>query len=341
MENKSPTIHDIAKALNISASTVSRALNNHPSISKKTVKKIKEMAENLGYKPNVLATNLRTGKSNAIGLIVPRINRSFFSDTISGIEQVTSTQGYNLIICQSDEKLANEKQNIITLVNSRVDGIIISVTNETTNAEHLEIIKNSSIPLVFFDRVIEDYEACQVVNDNYKAAYNVVQHLISQGYQRIVHFAGSLNNNIYRDRKEGYEQALKDNGLPYESELIFHNTITKEEGEIAARKIADMSARPDAIFSSGDYAALGAMLVFKSKKIRVPEDMGIAGFANEPFTQYLSPSLTTVNQFGIKVGIEAANLILQQIKHKDKGLVDTFKKVVPTKLCLRSSSLRK
>ena len=315
MSEKRVTIHDIARKLNITASTVSRALNNHSRISKKTKDEVKKVAEKMNYHPNVIAHNLRKGKANTIGLVVPRINRQFFADAIHGIEQVTNPAGYNLIICQSGELYQKEHENINTLLNNRVDGIIISVSFETEYSDHLQGAYNRGIPLLQFDRICSDMEVNNVVNDNFGGAYEAVSHIIEQGYRRIIHFAGPLHISIYKERFLGYKKALEDYGIRFDERLVYHETITKEKGTSAAKDILMHSGipKPDAIFSAGDYSALGAMLVLKENGVEIPRQMGIAGVANEPFTSLIDPGLTSVEQYSVTIGEKAAHLLLEEI----------------------------
>lgn len=330
------TIHEIAKKLNITASTVSRALNNHPRISDETKKLVQKTAKAMGYRPNVIASNLRTGKTMSIGLIVPRINRTFFSDAISGIESITSPAGYNLIICQSDESLKKETENITTLLNSRVDGVIISISSETQNGKHLQPLIDNRIPLVQFDRTTNDIETDQVINDNFDAAYKATLHLIEKGFKRIAHFAGNLNNNIYQQRLAGYQKALEDKGNSQEDSLIFYNTVTHEQGINAGKKILEMDNRPDAIFSAGDYSAVGAFKIFKEAKVNIPGEMGIFGFANEPFTDLLSPSLSTIEQHAYDMGRTAAKLLIEQLNNNGVTIAKLI--TIKSSLCLREST---
>ena len=242
------TIHDIARMLNISASTVSRALNDNPRISKKTREKVKELALKLNYQPNVVASNLRTGKSKTIGVVVPHLNRNFFSNVIGGIELTASNAGYRVIITQTYEQYEKEVENIRALINARVEGILISISGGTHNLDHLRQVKNSNIPLLFFDRVVDEIESNKVLIDDFQGAYKAVSHLISEGFTNIVHFAGPTHINVYRNRLLGYLEALKQNKLDQKKEYIFHDTLTEEKGWNACKEIMNRKDRPDAIF---------------------------------------------------------------------------------------------
>lgn len=339
MANKRTTIHDIAKALELTASTVSRALNDHPKISIETKEIVRKKAKELNYTANTLAASLRTGKAKTIGLIVPRINRFFISNTISGIESVTNKAGYNIIICQSEENLQKEEQNIITLINSRVDGIMIAISFETATSKHIEKARKSGIPIVQFDRIREDVPVSNVLNDNEMASYLAVTHLLEQGYTSIAHFAGPLHINIYRQRLAGYKKALKEHNIIFDESLVFENVLDKEKGYQTTCQIINNQLNVDAIFSSSDYSALGALLAAKQLQVNVPQQLGIVGFANEPFTEFVSPSLTSINQFAEEMGATVAKTIIDQIENHNEELVPKSISIVP-KLIVRESSMR-
>ena len=338
MARKPVTIHDIARKLNISASTVSRALNNHPRISVETIRKVKNAARKFNYQPNVLASSLRTGKGRSIGLIVPKINRFFFADTISGIESVITPAGFNLIICQSNEQYSREVENVKTLISSRVAGIIISISGETRDAGHLKMIIENDIPLVQFDRACEGIRSSKVLNTNEAGAFEATTHLIQRGYRKIACFAGSLVLNIYQERLEGYRKALKSAGMKFDDEMVIESDLTYQFGIEATRELME-NKHPDAIFSSGDFAALGALSRLKKMKIRVPRDVGVVGFANELVTDYSDPPLTSVNQFGYMMGNQAARRLLDEMSQDRQ--TRSFKTImVPTQLVVRKSSSR-
>jgi LacI family transcriptional regulator len=315
MATRRTTIHDIAKELNMTASTVSRALNDHPKISQATKILVQNKAKEMNYTTNVLAASLRTGKAQTIGLVVPRINRVFISNTIAGIESVTNRAGYNIIICQSDEKQLKEEQNINTLINSRVDGIIMAISFGNNSAEHIERARKEGIPVVQFDRIREDVPVSNVLNDNEEISYQAVKHLISQGYRRIVHFAGPQHINIYRQRFGGYKKALLEHGFEFDENLVFSEVLDKERGFQTFQQIIDNKLDVDAVFSASDYSAMGALLAAKENNISIPEQLGIVGFANEPFTEFIDPSMTTIDQRAVEMGAEVARLILDEIEN--------------------------
>lgn len=326
------TIVDIAKKLNITPSTVSRALANNERVSIKTRELVKRTAEEMGYQPNILASSLRKGTSDTIGMVVPRINRHFFSNVICGVEEVLNESGYNLTIIQTSEKYLNEVKAIDTLRKSRVAGIIISHSLETTDFEHLEQVA-AQLPLVQFDRVVENLEGPKIINDNYKGAYLTTQQLIKSGYKKFVHLAGNDNVLIYKERKQGFLDALKDAHMDMANVKVIDNAITRESGYTS---IKDMYGEEefDVVFCAGDYAALGAIEFLKENGVDIPNEVGVTGFGNEPFAELMSPSMTTIDQNGAEMGRIAAISMLDCIN--DKSL--NSNKVVPVKLEWRQSS---
>lgn len=333
-----PTIHDIARELKISASTVSRALNDNPRISLKTKEKIKAVADSLGYRPNTLASNLRNKKSNTIGIVVPLINRHFFSSVISGAEDVAFKAGYNVVISQSNDLADKEIKIVQSMFSNRVDGLIISIAMQTNTYEHLKIFKKKNIPLVFFDRVIPEIETDKIVVDDFAGGFRVTQHLIDQGYKRIAHLAGTQNLMTYFDRKNGYIEALRKKGIPYDESLVIVNSLTSEEGVTAVQQLMKLPSPPDAIFCGNDTTALSVMIYLRDKGVRIPQDFGIVGFSNEPFSKVVSPSISTIAQPGFKMGQKASELIIREIETKER---DPQTIILPTELIIRESSSKK
>jgi LacI family repressor for deo operon, udp, cdd, tsx, nupC, and nupG len=321
-KGKRTTIYDIAAKLGITASSVSRALNNSNQVNEKTKELIMKTADELNYKRNVLASNLRKGHSKTIGIVVPRINQNFFANVIAGIEEATYQKGYNLIICQSGESHDKEIQCVTTLVNQDVDCIVISVSADGNDYQHLQNVIDHGIQLIQFDRVAEELETLKVINDNEQASYEAVSHLIESGYKRIGLLEGPQNLSIFKQRKTGYLRALKAYNIEVIDELIVENAWTKELGAEGTRKLLTLPQPPDAIFAStSDFSALGVLEVANAMKIQVPAELGICGYANEGFSAITSPSITTIDQFSIYMGNTVANLYFQE-----KGNVDTLSK---------------
>jgi len=331
------TIHDIARELNVSASTVSRALQEHPRISEATRDAVKRVAAKYNYQPNVVASSLRKGSSKTVGVIVPRINRNFFSNVIGGMEELLASSGYHLMICQTHEKLENEISAIQTLVNARVDAVMLSISMETFDYEHIRALTEKGIRLFFFDRAAAGIQCGSVVVDDRLGAYLSVKHLLEQGYRRIMHVAGAERINIYRGRKEGYLQAMNEAGVEVHPSWIMETSLVQEDGESAFTNSLKM--KPDAFFCAGDFAALGIMQAARKAGLRVPGDLGITGFANEPFTAFLEPSLTTVDQRGGEMGSKVAEMFLQCEK-EDSPSVSCEQLILEPELIIRESSVK-
>ena len=341
MRKKRTTIYDIAEKLNITASSVSRALNNSNYVNETTKKLILETAAELNYKRNTIASNLRSGKSKTIGIVVPRINQNFFSNVIAGIEGETYEKNYNLIICQSNESHEKEIKCVNTLMNQQVDCIVISLAADSKDHKHLKNVIDHGIQLIQFDRVADELETLKVINDNEAASFEAVSHLIEQGYKRIALLEGPQNLNIFRERKAGYINALKKYDIPVLNELIIENAWTKELGAQGTRKLLSMPNPPDAIFAStSDFSALGVLEVATDMGFKVPDQLGICGYSNEAFTEITSPSITTIDQFSVYMGKTIANLFFQEMESKEVVVVPKVISIKP-KLIIRSSTSKK
>jgi len=336
MKNNNVTIHDISKALGIDSSTVSRALNNSDRVSKKTKEKIFSKAAELGYQRNSLASKLRTNRTNTIGVIVPRISRHFFSSVIAGIEETAFKAGFDVIICQSLESIEREKKLVETLLSNRVDGILISISMETANFEHLDNYKSNGFPLIFFDRPCNVPENTNVIIDDVKAGFDATAHLIERGCKHIVHFSGPQNLELYRNRKKGYSNALKTYGIPFSEDLVIETQLMQQDGIDAARQLLKFP-KVDGIFSANDTAAISAIQYLKTKAINIPSDIAIVGFSNEPISAIIEPSLSTINQPDFEMGKVASSLLFEQIKNKKYSSENQTKILKPT-LIVRNSS---
>lgn len=340
MKKEKVTIHDIAKKLNITASTVSRALNDHPRISTATKKAVLKVAEKLNYQPNNIAAALRNGKSNILGIIVPTIDRSFFSSVIRGIEEIANTSRYNVMICQTYDKYEKELQTVEALLNARVDGIIVSHSKDAHDFSHLIKVKERGIPLILFDRFNSDLEVSQVVIDDFLGAYKATEHLIQQGCKRIAHFTNTIKVSIYKERLRGYQEALKNNGLIYDESLVIESNLQLEDGRNSMLQLLKLKALPDAVFSASALGIAGAMQVLKERKIKIPGDIALVGFSNEAFTQFTDPTLTTVDQHSLRMGIAAAEIFLEEIANDTQKFIPQ-KIVLKPELIIRESSLKK
>ena len=316
LKEKEVTIYDLAKKLNISIATVSRALKNDPVVSKKTTKKIAELAEEMGYRSNNFARNLRNQRTNTIGVIVPRLNSYFMSTVIAGIESIANKEGYNLNISQSSESFEKEKASAKTMFDSRVDGILVSLAYDTEDLSHFDSFFKRHIPLIFFDRVVEDENCTNILIDNRKAAYEATTHLIKQGCKRIVHITATPKRNVYVDRLQGYKHALSDHDIAFKQDYIIISNLSQEAGVIAAQEILKMSPLPDAVFVANDNCAVGCMLALKQAGIKIPEDIAFVGFNNDPVSKVVEPNLTTINYPGYEMGEVAARNLINHLNGK-------------------------
>ncbi|MGB4293808.1 MAG: LacI family DNA-binding transcriptional regulator [Bacteroidales bacterium] len=332
------TIYDIAAELGLSPSTVSRALKDHPGIRKETKQQIKETARRMGYRFNKFASNLRLKRTNTIGVVVPKLNSYFMATAITGIERIVSKYNYNLIIANSLENEKKEAEGVVTLYNSRVDGLIVSLAYNTSKIKHFDIFLKKGIPIVFFDRVFECKGCVRVIIDNFKAGYEAVSHLIGQDCRRIIHVGGNLRRNVYNDRLLGYRKALEDNGINYDESLVIINDLTDRSGEEVVRKILRMKKPPDAVFTANDTTAVSVILNLQKEGISVPRDIAVVGFNNDPISKVIQPNLTTVNYPAYEVGEMAANVLIDRLNSSSDVFPSTI--VLEHNLIIRESSLK-
>lgn len=341
MNGKRLTIYDLANELGISASYVSRALNDHPSVGKRIRQIVKQKAAELNYKHNSQAANLRQGSSKILGVVVPHINQNFFSEAIAGIEEVCTTHKFNLIICQSHESFEKERLAVETLIHQNVDAILISISAETESPDHLQEAMDHGIRLIQFDRCLEKLESFKVVNDNAQASYAAVKSLISQQYARIAFIGGPTNIQVFRDRKEGYLKAIKEAKLSIPYNFIIDNALSHKAAAGAATELLTSKDPPDAFFTVSDIQSLGILQVANSLGVAVPGQLGIFGFANEPLSQLIKPALSTVNQKSKDVGKCAASLYFDTIPLEKSRAKSKIKiKTVTCDMMVRESSMR-
>ncbi len=331
------TIHNLAYELKISASTVSRALNNNSRISEKTRQLVQKKAIEMGYRPNILAANLRSKKTNTIGVVVPRIDRYFFSSAISGIEDYAWTKGFNVIISQSNDLLIKEINCVQTLFNNRVDGLIISISMQTNEDKHLRLFSEKNIPILFFDRFCPTIDSDRIVVDDFNSGYKITRHLIERGCKRIAHIAGPELLNIYKDRKDGYIKALAEAEMPLIDEYLEVTDLTKEEGIQAFTRLMKLPNPPDGVFCGNDTTALSALEYCQKNNLKVPGDVALFGFSDEPFSAVVTPSLSTVKQPGYQMGFQAAQKIIHRIENT-KTIIPFEQTVLSTVLIIRDSS---
>ncbi len=330
------TISDIAIKLNISKSTVSRALKDHPDVNPATKKKVKALAEALDYEPNLLAASLAKKQSSLIGVILPEFNRAFFSNALEGIQEVARRNGYSVIICQSNEDFELEVLNTRMLASNKVAGILMSLTLQTADFRHLERLQEKQIPFVLFDRVAEQIDCPKVTVDDFQGAYQITQHLISKGYQNIAHLSGPLNLSICKNRYNGFMAALSDAGRDIAKAQVYECEHLKEDAYASAKKLLQLGVpRPDAIFCVSDYVAFEAMRCIQDLGLRIPEDVALVGFTNDPATEYVTPRLTTMEQPARKIGETACEMLVKSLKEESDEHPHV---ILPTTFIERSSS---
>lgn len=340
---KRVTILDIAKELNITFSTVARALNDHPAISEATKKAVRETAERLNYRQNKIASSLRSGRSNIVGVIVPSLDVSFFSSVVHGIEKVMNASGYTTLLYQTNESEKQQAKGVDTLLQSRVDGIIASVALDTTSDETFREIVNRNVPLILFDRSYDGLNVSSVTIDDYKGGFIATEHLIKQGYKKILHITAEQNIPIFKERLRGYIDALIHYNIPVDESLIIKGHFSLQFGKDVIRQMKESDITFDAVFALEDYTAMGVVQQLMEFGIKVPDEVGVIGFANEAFGSLVTPQLSTIDQQTIKMGEEAAKLFLEiNANKKDKNNPEAVRKriVLDPVLMVRSSSDR-
>ena len=333
------TLKDIAEKLGLSISTVSRALRNHPDTNPQTLKAVQDLAKKLEYEPNQLALNLLKKRSNVIGVIVPKIGYHLYAEAISGMEEVAWKAGLQIMICQSNESEERERAQVKELIANRVAGLIVSIAGETKDLGHFSQIQKKKIPLVLFNREASEIQTWKVKIDNVGAGRKSVEHLVANGYKRIAFLAGPKAVQISNKRLEGYKEALVELGLPVEDELVAHAEFSRESAIQSTKSLLGLSIRPDALIAFSDQMAIGAMIAINESGLKIPSDIGILGFNNEPVSELISPGLTSIDQPGLEMGQLAAGLLLDQIFDKT-GQKQHKTEVLETQLVVRGSSER-
>lgn len=339
MKGHQITIIDIARELNISKSTVSRALTGHPNVNEKTREAILALANKLDYQRNDLALRLITSKSLTLGVIVPEFLSSFFPEIVVGAQEVASKAGYNIIVSHSNESYETEVANTKVMIANQVDGVMISITKETRNFEHFKTFQRKGIPIVFFNRVCEEMQVPKVVVNDYEGAFKAVEHLIHTGKKRIAHLAGPNSLPISRERLRGYIDALKKHNIPILDELIIPCDLTVEKVRIYVKHFLDMSPLPDALFAINDPAAIEAIQMIKKKGLRIPEEIAVVGFTDSYASALIEPGLTTVAQPVMEIGRTAAQLLLEQIS-REVSEWKAVTKMLKTELIIRGSTIK-
>ena len=338
MKTNTTTIKEIAILLGISTSTVSRALRGLPDIKLETRNAVARVAEELDYQPNQLAKNLVKNSTKTIGVVVPGLNFYFFSSVLISIEEAALQAGYSVMICQTHESYLREVNQIENLVNSRVEGLIISLARDTTHYEHIERLIRKKIPVVLFDRHSKELNISKVIVDNIKAAFEATEHLIQRGCKRLACLAGPLNLLISNERVQGFKNALEKYNLPFYPEYVSHGDFSKEHSMLQAFNLMNLPNPPDGILTISDRIGFATLHALKQRGIKIPEDIAMVSFNNEPFCNYFTPSVSSVSQPIQEMGKEAVNLLLKQIKN-ESPIPETI--MLKTQLVVRESSMRK
>ncbi|MBP6062252.1 MAG: LacI family DNA-binding transcriptional regulator [Bacteroides sp.] len=333
---KHTSLKDIAQALGVSVPTVSRALKDSPDISRALCEKAKWMAREMNYRPNPFALSLRKNAPRIIGVVVPDIVTHFFASILNGIENMAVKNGYFVIITTSHESYEHEKRNVENLVNMRVEGIIACLSQETTDYTHFAELKDINMPLIMFDRVCLTDQFSSVVADGEHSAQMATQHLLDNGCKRVAFIGGANHLDIVKRRKHGYLEALRNNKMPIEKELVVCRKIDYEEGKIAAQTLLALPNPPDAILAMNDTLAFAAIEVIKSHGLRVPNDIALIGYTDEQHANYIEPKLSAVSHQTYEMGETACLLLIDQIRG-DKAIRQVM---IPTHLQIRESSIK-
>lgn len=331
------TIKDIAKALGLSTSTVSRALRDTHEISAATKKIVLAYAKEINYQPNPIALSLKERRSKSIGVVVSEVANSYFSQAINGIESIAYDRGYHVIISQTHESFDREVINVQHLASRSVDGLLVSLSSETADISHLSSLHERGLPIVFFDRVADELNTHKVIADNENGAYQATMHLFKQGYKRIAHLTSSSHLSITKERLKGYESALRDQQIEIDERYIkhcLHGGMMYDELEQAIQELMSLEQRPEAIFVAGDRLSTGCLSVLKNLKISVPDDIAVVGFSNSDVLDLFNPPLTSVRQPAFEIGQLATEMLLKIIEAK-YPIEEFEKKVLATELCVR------
>jgi DNA-binding LacI/PurR family transcriptional regulator len=338
MKHTAVTIKEIARLLGLSKSTVSRALTEHADVNDETRRKVQSVARQLQYEPNKIALNLKQQCTRTIGVIVPETANVFFAKVMGGIQKVANEAGYNVVVCQSNESYAGEKENIRSLIANQVDGLLISVSQETDNTDHFDIILKKNIPVVFFDRICEAFPTSQVFTNNYEISFEATEHLIAQGCRRIAAISGPQHLYHSRNRLQGYKDALRKNGLPLVDDyIISHVNHPAKNIEQYTKQLISLAQPPDAIFAINDIAAIEMMHIIKQHGLKIPVDIAMLGFNNETIGNFVEPSLSTIHLPASEMGTIATQVLLAQISDIN---CKPQKKLLKSSLVVRESTSR-
>lgn len=333
------TIKDIAKILNISVSTVSRALRDTYDVNQETKEKVLALAAELNYKPNFNATGLAKGSTHNLGVILPFITNYYFSTVITGIQEVAYNNGYNITLFVTNDSPERELAIMENLSVSSLDGLLVSISSDSDSCNHFQEIIDEGIPVVFFDRVANEIDTSKVMQDDYNGAFEAVEHLILNGYTRIAHIAGPKGMSFTEARLKGYIDALNKYNLEVNDDWLVYSGFSQEHGEQDTHQLLQLKQKPDAIFAVNDRKAIGAMLALKGKGIKVGEEFGVIGFTNDPMSTIISPTLSTIAEPAFEIGKLSCELLIKHITKPKYFHGEEM--VLPGKLIPRESSMRR
>jgi len=338
--HRNNSIQDIAEALDLSPATISRVLNNHPHVHEYTRSKVMKMVQRVGYKRNIMASGLRTNKTNTVGMIVPRVSMFLHAEIITVIQNGLHKQGYNLIVCQSNDSFEMEKELTETLYASRVDAVIVACTLFTTDFDHFDILTQNNIPVIFYDRVpTKPYPACIIKGDDFRGEYLATSHLIELGCKRLAYICGPMSCNLYIDRYGGFKKAMDQNNIPRIKDYIFFHELNAVNARKTLHRLFGKKPYPDGIVAANDVTALETLSFAKEIGIQVPGELKIVGYSNDPRSSIISPSITTVEQFPAQVGKAVAEEVLRILKNgTDPIAVDAAPIITPVQLIRRMST---
>lgn len=331
------TINDIAKELNISPSTVSRALNDNAKISEATKEKVRAVAHDLGYELNLVASSLSKNKTNVIGVIIPHIGSQFFAKALSGIQEVARDNGYNVIICQTNESVQQEKEMTRVMNSARVDGLVCCLTMETKDVSHFDVFVKKGVPVAMFDRVSYEVPGPKIVVDNYEAGYTATEHLVALGCKRIAHLAGAASSKVFEERAEGFKDALQKNGLPLLSQFLLSSDLTEQDAREAVRLWMNLPEKPDGIVAASASTGLVIASAAKNMGVVLPEELSIISLGNERCNEFVTPSLSAIDMPGYDMGKSAVNQLINCIREEREDSSITLK---PIQLLIRNSSFK-
>lgn len=341
MSGKRLTIYDLAAELGMSASYVSKALNDHPVVSQKVKDKVKKKAEELNYRHNLQAANLRQGSSKTIGVVVPFITQNAFSEAIAGVEEACAEKNYSLIICQSNDSYQQECKAIDTLIRQNVDCILVSVTQETHSGQHIEAAGNNQTEIIQFYGYVDKADTHKVVNDNLEATYQAVKYLVNEKYRKIAFLGGPEHISAFRQQKAGYIKGIKEAGLSIPFNYVVDDALSREQTMEAATELLTQKDRPDAFITVSDMQALAVIQLAESLGIEIPQQLAVFGFGNEPFSELITPALSTIDPGSKKIGKQAANLYFEKLSSENASKKEKEKIVIPCQLLIRQSTHRK